>query len=138
MVQIFTCYIYLGGNPFEMEQIKYVAKVFEAVARAVKSLRLYYYNLCVQKHPSSVSPSPNYSPNSPLRLSGILDFKSRFFFEQKPNHLGSLFVAEYGHIPVLFKFCESYGEAAHRIFVAAGLAPALRCYCLRSLEALLW
>jgi hypothetical protein len=127
-VQTFTGYIYLGGNPFEMEQIKYVAKVFEAVARAVKSLRLYYYNLRVQEHPKFCPPSPTYSPNSPLRLRGILEFKGRVSFEQKPNFHGSLFFAQYGRIAVIVKFCESYGEAAHRILAAAGLAPELR-YC---------
>ena len=127
-VQTFTGYIYLCGNPFEMERIQYAAKVFEAVARAVKSLRLFYYNLCVQKHPKFRSPSPTYPSNSPLRLRGSLEFKTRIFFEQKPNYHGSLFVAEYGRIPVLVKFCESYGEAAHRILAAAGLAPPLR-YC---------
>ena len=111
-----------------MEQIKYVAKVFEAVARAVKSLRLYYYNLRVQEHPKFCPPSPTYSPNSPLRLRGILEFKGRVSFEQKPNFHGSLFFAQYGRIAVLVKFCESYGETAHRILAAAGLAPELR-YC---------
>jgi hypothetical protein len=111
-----------------MEQINYVAKVFEAIARAVKSLRTYYYNLCVQKHPKFRPPSPTYPSTSRLRLRGSLVFKTRVFFEQKPNHHGSLFVAEYGRIPVLVKFCESYGEAAHRVLAAAGLAPALR-YC---------
>jgi hypothetical protein len=113
-----------------MEQIKYVAKVFEAIARAVKSLRSYYYNLCVQKHSKFRPPSPTYHSNSRLRLRGSLDFKTRVFFEQKPNYHGSLFVAEHGRIPVLVKFCESYGEAAHRLLAAAGLAPALR-YCSR-------
>ena len=127
-VQTFTDYIYLGWNPFEIEQIKYVAKVFEAVARAVKSLRLYYYNLCVQKHPKFRPPSPTYPSSSPLRLRGALEFKARIFLEEKPNYHGSLFVAEYGRIHVLVKFCESYGEAAHRVLAAAGLAPALR-YC---------
>jgi hypothetical protein len=127
-VQTFTGYIYLGGSPFEMEQIKYVAKVFEAVARAVKSLKLYYYNLCVQKQPKFRPPSPTYLSNSRLRLRGALSFKTRIFSEQKSNYHGSLFVAEYGRLPVLVKFCESYGEDAHRVLVAAGLAPALR-YC---------
>ena len=129
-VQTFTGYIYLGGNPVEMEQIKYVAKVFEAIARAVKSLRSYYYNLCVQKHSKFRPPSPTYHSNSRLRLRGSLDFKTRVFFEQKPNYHGSLFVAEHGRIPVLVKFCESYGEAAHKLLAAAGLALALR-YCSR-------
>ena len=129
-VQTFTGYVYLGGKSFEMEQIKYVAKVFEAVARAVKSLRLYYCNLCVQEHPKFRSPSPTYPSNSPLRLRGSLVFRGRMLFEQKPEYQGSLFVAKYGRITVLVKFCESYGEAAHRVLASAGLATALR-YCSR-------
>jgi hypothetical protein len=119
-----------GGNPFEKEQTKYVAKVFEAVARAVKLLWHTTTNLCVQKDPKFLPPSPSYSPNSPPRLRKILESKSRLFFEQKPNFHRSLFFAKYGRIPVLVKFCESYGKAAHRLLAAAGLAPELR-YCAR-------
>ena len=120
----------MGGNPSKLEQVKYTAKVLEAVARAVKSLGLYYCNLYVQKHPKFRPPTPTYSSNLPLRLRGIQEFRSQVFFEQKPNYQGSLFVAEYGRIPVLVKFCESYGEAAHRVLAAAGLAPASH-YCSR-------
>ena len=51
-------------------------------------------------------------------------------FKQKSDYHGSLFVANYGRIPILVKFCESCGEAAHRVLASAGLAPALR-YCSR-------
>ena len=105
-VQTFTGYVYLNGNPFEMERINYVGKVFKAVAREVKCLRVYYYDLCAQKDPKFRPPSPTFSSNSPLRLPGILESKSRLFFYQKPNFHGSLFIAEYGRIPVLVKFCE--------------------------------
>jgi hypothetical protein len=103
-----------------------VAKVFEAVARAVKSLRGYYYDLRVRKQPEFRSPSPTYLPNSPLI--GDLEFKSRVLFEEKPDYRRSLFQANYGGNPVLVKFCETYSEYAHRTLAAAGLAPTLH-YC---------
>jgi hypothetical protein len=125
-VQPFTSYIYLGGNPFEIKQIKYVAKVFEAVARSVKSLREYYYELRVREQPEFRSPTPTYLPNSPLI--GDLEFKSRVLFEEKANYRRSLFYANYSGKPVLVKFCETYSESAHRILAAEGLAPAIH-YC---------
>jgi hypothetical protein len=100
-----------------------VAKVFEAVARAVKSLKGYYYNLHVRKQPEFRSPSPTYLPNSPLI--GDLEFKSRVLFEEKANYRRSLFHANYGGKAVLVKFCETYSESAHRILAAEGLAPAI-------------
>jgi hypothetical protein len=42
-VQNFTGYIYMGGDPFETEQVYYVAKVFDAVARAVRALGRQYF-----------------------------------------------------------------------------------------------
>ena len=117
-----------GWEPFRNGTDQVCCEGIEAVARAVKSLRTYYYNLCVQRHPKFRPPSSTYPSTSRLRLRGSLEFKIRIFFEQKPNYHGSLFIAEYGRKPVLVKFCESYGEAAHRVLAAAGLAPALR-YC---------
>jgi hypothetical protein len=104
-----------------------VAKVFEAVARAVKSLRGYYYNLRVQKEPEFRPPSPTYLPNSPLI--GDLEFKSRVLFEEKANYRRSLFYANYGGKPVLVKFCETYSESAHRTLAAESLAPAIHYCC---------
>ncbi len=115
----FTSYIYLGGNPFVIKQIKYVAKVFEAVARAVKSLRGYYYHLRVRNQPDFRSPSPTYLPNSPLV--GDLKFKSCVLFEGKADYHRLLFHANYDDKPVLVKFCET-------MLAAAGLAPASH-YC---------
>jgi hypothetical protein len=125
-IQPFTSCIYLDGNPFEIKQIKYVAKVFEAVARAVKSLKGYYYDLRVRKEPEFRSPSPTYLPNSPLI--GDLEFNSRVLFEEKANYRRSLFHANYGGKAVFVKFCETYSDTAHGILAAKDLAPAIH-YC---------
>lgn len=103
-----------------------MAKVFEAVARAVKSLRGYYYNLRIRNQLEFRPPSPTYLPNSPLNEH--LEFTSRVLFEEKANYRRSLFYANYGGKPVLVKFCEAYSEIAHRTLAAEGLAPAIH-YC---------
>ena len=61
-VQNFTSYIYMGGDPFEEEQVYYVAKVFDAVARAVKALRRQYFFLKPESRPETRLPSPHLSP----------------------------------------------------------------------------
>jgi hypothetical protein len=103
-----------------------VAKVFEAVARAVNSLRGYYYDLRIRNQPAFRPPSPTYLPNSPLI--GHLEFKSRVLFEEKANYRRSMFYADYSGKPVLVKFCETYSEIAHRTLAAEGLAPEIH-YC---------
>jgi len=125
-VQPFTNYIYLGGNPFAIKQVEYVARVFQAVARAVNSLRGYYFHLRVRDQPKFHSPSPTYLPNSPPVED--LEFEHRVLFGGEPDYGRSLFHAKYGDHPVLVKFCETYGESAHRMLAAVGLAPALH-YC---------
>ncbi len=127
-VQNFTGYIYMGGDPFEMEQVYYVAKVFDAVARAVKALRREYFFLQLQPQPGFRSPSPTYLPNSPFLRP--LRFSQRFMYEgrHRDSYRRSLFLAEYQEDVVVVKFCERYGEDAHRTLANVGLAPRLH-YC---------
>ena len=47
---------------------------------------------------------------------------------QRDSHRRSLFLAEYEGKTVVVKFCERYGEDAHRTLADAGLAPKLH-YC---------
>lgn len=128
-VQNFTDHIYMGGNPFENEQVYYVAKVFAAVAHAVKALGREYYFLDPKRWP--LLPSPTYLPGSPFPADGSsLEFKDRLMYEGKleDSYLRSLFVAEYDGKTVVVKFCEQYGGYAHRTLADAGLAPKL-FYC---------
>jgi hypothetical protein len=130
-VQNFTDYIYMGGDPFGTEQVYYVAKVFDAVARAVKALGRDYFFLDPESRPEFRSPSLTYLPNSPFPAIGSsFKFKERFMYERRlrDSYRRSLFLAEYQGRTVVVKFCERYGEDAHRMLADAGLAPRLH-YC---------
>ena len=130
-VQNFTGYIYMGGDPFETEQVYYVAKVFSAVARAVKALERQYFFLDPKSRPEFRSPSPTYLSNSPFPANGSsFKLRERFMYESRhrDSYRRSLFLAEYEGKTVVVKFCERYGEDAHRKLADAGLAPKLH-YC---------
>jgi hypothetical protein len=121
----------MGGDPFEIEQVYYVAQVFDAVARAVKALERQYYFLDPEGRSEFRLPSPTYLPNSPFPINGsFLKFRERFMYErrQHESYRRSLFLAEYEGKTVVVKFCERYGEDAHRALADAGLAPRLH-YC---------
>jgi hypothetical protein len=112
--QSFTGYTYMCGDSLETEQVYYIAKVFGAVARAVKALRQEYFFLKPQPRPGFCSPSPTYLPKSPLL--GSLEFSERFMYEgrRRDSYRRSLFLAEYQGKTVVVKFCERYGEDARR------------------------
>jgi len=98
------------------------------VARAVKLLRRYYRDLPVRSDPKPCLPCPTFSQNEP---SHALVFKKRLFFEGKADNRRPIFRAELNNLPVLVKFCETHGEAAHRTLAAEGLAPTLHhCFQL--------
>lgn len=124
-VQAFTNYIYLGGDPFESEKVRHVAKVFDALARAVKALQHEYFFLLPQNETNFFSPSPTYLPTS--TFSGALKFKGRFMYEGRhhDDYRQSLFLADYDGKIVLVKFCERYSDDGHRNLASVGLAPVL-------------
>lgn len=127
-VQTLLGYIHLGGNPYVEKQIKHVAKAFEVVSRAVRSLTQYYYLLPARRELKPSLPSPTFSQNEAPH--GSLVFKGPIFFEGKADKRRPLFLAEYKNTPVIVKFCESYGDLAHRTLAAKGLAPTLH-FCSR-------
>ncbi|GBE89357.1 hypothetical protein SCP_1600180 [Sparassis crispa] len=126
IVQPFTDYIYLGGDPIMNERITHVAKLFSAVADAAMLLREHYRSLSpstVPKH-GPLLPSPAYGVKHP---EGALEFVARFDYEGRKidNYRRSLFRATFDGKPVLVKFCETYNERAHRMLADIGLAPKL-------------
>jgi hypothetical protein len=130
-VQNFTGYIYMGGDLFEAEQVYCVAKVFDAVARAMKALERQYFFLDPKSGPEFRLPSPTYLPNSSFPANGSsFKFREQFMYERRhcDGYRRSLFVAEYKGKTVVVKFCERYSEDAHRMLADAGLAPKLY-YC---------
>jgi hypothetical protein len=133
-VQNFTGYIYMGGDPFEMEDVYYVAKVFDAVARAVKlvkALGRQYFFPDPDSRPEFRLPSPTCLMNSPFPANGSsFKFREPFMYESRHrnSYRRSLFLAEYKGKTVIVKFCGRHGEDAHRTLADAGLAPNLH-YC---------
>ena len=72
----------MGGDPFEEGQVYYVAKVSDAVARAVKALGRQYFFLDPENGPECRLPSPTYLPKSPFHADGsIFKFRERFMYE---------------------------------------------------------
>lgn len=69
-VQNFTGYIHMDGDPYETEKVYYVAKVFDAVARAAKALGRQYFFPNPESRPDSRLPSPTYLQNSPFPTNG--------------------------------------------------------------------
>jgi len=78
-VQNLKGYIYVGGDPTETEQVYCVAKVFDAVARAVNALEREYFFPNPESPLEFRSPSPTYLQNSPFPTSGpSFKFRERF------------------------------------------------------------
>ncbi|KAF4596237.1 hypothetical protein EYR40_008076 [Pleurotus pulmonarius] len=74
--------------------------------------------------PARLYPSPMYKTHPP----GPIQFIERLRFpgwDDESYHC-SLFKAKLSDEPVIVKFCQTYGEEAHTIVAAAGLAPRLR------------
>lgn len=87
---------------------------------------MYYRSLTLSYAPlhARLYPSPTYEAQSP----GPIQFVERLRFpgwDDESYHC-SLFKAKLDDEPVVVKFCHTYGEEAHTIVAAAGLAPRLR------------
>ncbi|KDQ50837.1 hypothetical protein JAAARDRAFT_211512 [Jaapia argillacea MUCL 33604] len=126
IVQPFTDYVYLGGDPFMNDRIIHVAKIFDAVRNAATVLRDYYDHLLPrrERNRERLLPSPTYSlhqPTLPLKFIEQFHYQGR----QTDNHRRSLFRGKFGDEIVLVKFCETYNERAHRELAHSNLAPPL-------------
>ncbi|KAI8972422.1 hypothetical protein BD414DRAFT_218607 [Trametes punicea] len=141
IVQPFTDYIFLGGDPDAGERIERVAKIFVEVRRALDELRLWYQSLRVgggnPEVPSHILPQPTYARESDRALLSTLQFLDRFNYpgcrHRRPGRRSvgdfqrSLFHARLNGAEVLVKFCFQYGEQAHRVLAEHDppLAPRL-------------
>ncbi|KDQ51943.1 hypothetical protein JAAARDRAFT_210749 [Jaapia argillacea MUCL 33604] len=129
IVQPFTDYIYLGGDPFMNERVTHVAKVFSAVSTAVRLLRQHYRDLSPNSIPNHdrLFPNPAYASDPPALP---LKFLERFNYQGREvdDYRRYLFRAKFGDNIVVVKFCEDYSERAHRKLADSGLAPSLY-YC---------
>ncbi|KAF9496897.1 hypothetical protein BDN71DRAFT_1388502 [Pleurotus eryngii] len=125
--QQFTDYIYLGADDlYHAERVAEVSKIFGVFRNALIDLMEYYRSLTLSYMPlhARLYPSPTYETRSP----GPIQFVERFRFPRwnDESYHCSLFKAKLGDESVIVKFCQAYGEEAHNIVAAAGLAPRLR------------
>jgi hypothetical protein len=136
--QAFTEYIWLGSDPYLDENVMRIARVFNATAKAIRNLHMYYdgLELCDTPVPSRLFPRPTFRPEDQPDFQ--LTFTEKLCPESEiPRLLFGADMTEQGeatHLPkkVVVKFAERYGEQAHRLLAEHHLAPG-RHFCKRTL-----
>ena len=131
VVQPFTEYIYLGGDPEVDERVTQTAKRFLAFRKAIQDLRSYYRSLRLDDSGpvrAARLPHPTYAVSS--EVIHTLRFVDRFRYQglrsDDPDNYGrSLFSAKLDNKPVLVKFCTQYGAKAHSHLAEHNFAPRL-------------
>ncbi|TBU37893.1 hypothetical protein BD309DRAFT_994806 [Dichomitus squalens] len=120
VVQPFTDYIYLGGDPNPDARIVHTARRFLAFREAIREARSYFRGLHqdIPGPPRAARlPCPTYTTSSDAI--------------RNLHHVDrSLFSAELNDEAVLVKFCTRYGADAHRYLAGRNLAPVLR-HCIK-------
>ncbi|TBU21699.1 hypothetical protein BD311DRAFT_192508 [Dichomitus squalens] len=135
IVQPFTDYIYLGGDPDPDERIIHTARRFSAFREAIRELRSYFRGLHLDiSGPLRAArlPCPTYTISSDaLRNLRFIDrFRYEGFRSDDQDHFDrSLFSAKLNDKAVLVKFCTRYGADAHRYLAGKNLAPVLH-HCI--------
>ena len=126
IVQPFTDYIYLGGDPDYGDRVIYIARIFKAAKNALCDLRHYYERSLTQEGTCGPHlPQPSFMANSDP--CPILLYFDRLF---PHNPASTLFVAKMGRRDVVVKFTSQYCSGAHRLLAKHGLAPELH-FCGR-------
>ncbi|KAL4247717.1 Protein kinase domain-containing protein, partial [Pleurotus pulmonarius] len=126
LITIAGPYVCFADDLHRTERVEEVSKIFGIFRDALNDLKAYYSSLTLSHmlSPARLYPSPMYKTHPP----GPIQFIERLRFpgwDDESYHC-SLFKAKLGDEPVIVKFCETYGEEAHTIVAAAGLAPRLR------------
>ncbi|KAL4250080.1 Protein kinase domain-containing protein [Pleurotus pulmonarius] len=126
LISIAGPYVCFADDLHRTERVEEVSKIFGIFRDALNDLKAYYssFTLSHMPSPARLYPSPMYKTHPP----GPIQFIERLRFpgwDDESYHC-SLFKAKLGDEPVIVKFCEIYGEEAHTIIAAAGLAPRLR------------
>lgn len=134
-MQPLTGPIVLGGDPFLEEHITRIARVFRVVRQAAQLLRQRYANIIASPNTlqnSRFLPSPRSLSPEDSAILGRLKFTRRFLdndSEMVSHDLRrSIYHATLDGKPVFVKFCERYGDKAHRLLAQHGLAPTLHLY----------
>ncbi|KAL7277910.1 hypothetical protein ACG7TL_008860 [Trametes sanguinea] len=141
IVQPFTDYIFLGGDPDAEDRIEHVAQILAAVQTALEELKRWYKDVLSgggePQGANHILPHPSYARDSDRALLSTLQFLDRFQYpgcrRKRPGKSSvddfqrSLFRARLNGTEVLVKFCFRYGESAHRLLAEHDppLAPRL-------------
>jgi hypothetical protein len=122
IVQHLTDYIYLGGGPFSRDHVTRIARVFHIIAKAIDSLIGEYETMTtnVARKSSSFLPYSTFGVADLVYHDRLRDASD---VEDDPRR--AIFRATFGTTNVVVKFCETYGEDAHRLLADYGFAPRL-------------
>ncbi|KAH9921084.1 hypothetical protein B0H21DRAFT_827183 [Amylocystis lapponica] len=128
VVQPFTEYIWLGGDPYYETWVVSVARIFHATASAVAGLQAYYRNLVPSTvpDPARLLPQPTFIDNAASPL-----FRLQYHGYLPTDSRKALFLAIKDDTKlVTVKFTYRYCEMAHRHLADHQLAPSLY-FCSR-------
>ncbi|KAL5522069.1 hypothetical protein ACEPAF_1925 [Sanghuangporus sanghuang] len=126
VVQPFTDYLFLGGDPDYGKRVLHIAQVFKATNRALRELEHYYER--------SLGDNGNYGPHLPQP--SVVDESNprpnlRFLDRLFPENMAStVYSANMDGRDVVVKFTSTYCGDAHRLLASHGLAPQLH-FCGR-------
>ena len=123
ITQCLTGYIWIGGDPFEINKWFLMAQLFTALKAAISRLDNYYkYHV------------PDLLPSKAVRYPFIAKYgaeRIKFTYINHPYQDKPLYFAKLDDKPdtlVVVKFVQQYNADTHRLLAAQDLAPKLR-YC---------
>jgi hypothetical protein len=128
IVQPFTDYIWLGGDPFYTDRVKVVANIFHWLSHALDALRTFYDRF----EPSEVPLLHRLLPYSTSYVVDDTTYKMEYIGRLCSDSKRAIFEAR--PLPpsegkkLVVKFVEQYCAGAHRLLASHGLAPHLH-YC---------
>ncbi|KAL5522070.1 hypothetical protein ACEPAF_1926 [Sanghuangporus sanghuang] len=126
IVQPFTDYIFLGGNPDYGDRVLHVARIFKAAKNALHNLQQYYEEfLAGDGRQGQHLPRPSFADK--ISSGPSLHYFDRLFPDDPAK---TLFVAKMDRRDVVVKFTVHYCGEAHQLLASHGLAPQLH-FCKR-------
>jgi serine/threonine protein kinase len=127
IVQHLTGYIWAGlDSVLTDSHILKVARTFYALRCSLKKLDSYYKDLVALEHPSDSRYFP--SITSYPSDNGLVEFSYLGYLENGADCTALHARTTLGGKDIVVKFVDRYGEGAHRLLAAAGLAPKLLYY----------
>ncbi|KAL5514056.1 hypothetical protein ACEPAG_2817 [Sanghuangporus baumii] len=122
VLQPFTDYVFLGGEPEYEDRLLKVARIFHASRKALADLEHFYEKVDYSEElkPEALLPKPT-PINENVSLPDIR-FIDRLF---KNDMARPIYLANMARQDVIVKFVRQYCEDAHKLLARHGLAPRL-------------